>query len=706
MRPAFSRLLCVFAAGAVVAGCSGGGAGVGGRGIVPAVPAAGRAAAGKAVFTIRVPVKKKASAIKPAYVSPATNSVSFQIAPAAAQVISLALGSASCPLGNGFYTCSLTFNAPIGTGTMVVKTFASTDGSGPALSMNSVPVSIVQGQPNPITVTLNGVVAALTLSITPNSVAVGQPSTLVAAWGGTDASNNTIVGPGSMVDVNGNPIAPTLASSSSDFVVSGSQPSWNVAYDGTASSTTFTLAASGFTSVTQTLTALTNVDWDGFGYDLQRTGYNPNESAVGVANIGTVHKLWSTNVGSPMVGEPVVAAGVPVAGQPINVLYAGSGGSYFYAINASTGATIWKVPMVPSSYSCDGGSSNFGVEGTPAIDRATSRIYLADGQNNVHALDLATGTEAQGWPINIADVTPDHNFVYGGLTFNPSNQTLYVGTSSTCDIVPYTGRLTAINTTTAGIVNTFYPAQQPNLGGGVWGLGGASIDPTTNNVFIAVGNSTGSSQTTGFSEQVVELNANLSTVIAHNLPTLPASSDADFGATPLLFQPPGCPPLAAAVNKSGVFVLYNRSNIGAGPTQEIAMSIPSDNGDFIGVPAYDPVTQFVYVGLPSTYGIYTPGIGAFRMQGCTLNPAPVWSQTFGPDGAIVNTDVPRSAITIANGVVYISDWSADTEFAFNAATGTQLWTTALTSYGFPGTVVADGIVYVSDIAGNVTAWGP
>ncbi len=260
-------MLCGFVLSAAVAGCNGGGTGMGfggglgASGVVPAAPVNRPAA--KAVFTIRVPVKKKASAMKPAYVSPSTNSVSFQIAPAAAQVIPLALGSASCPLANGYYTCSLTFNAPIGTGTMVVKTFASTDGSGPALSMNSVPVSIVAGQPNPIVVTLNGVVAALTLSLSPSSVTVGQASTLVATWGGTDASNNAIVGPGSLVDGNGNPIVPTLTSSSSDFVVNGSQPSWNVAYDGAASSTTLTLAATGFTSVTQ---ALVGPNERGLGY--------------------------------------------------------------------------------------------------------------------------------------------------------------------------------------------------------------------------------------------------------------------------------------------------------------------------------------------------------------------------------------------------------------------------------------------------------
>src|SRR6185437_5303467 len=112
--------------------------------------------------------------------------------------------------------------------------------------------------------------------------------------------------------------------------------------------------------------------------------------------------------------------------------------------------------------------------------------------------------------------------------------------------------------------------------------------------------------------------------------------------------PPGCPLLAAAVNKSGLFVLYNASTISAGPLQTIQMSITSDNGDFVGVPAWDPVTNDVYVGLPATEGIYRPGLGAFSMQmNCTLNPTPVWNASFGADGALTSNDTLRSPISIA-----------------------------------------------------------
>ena len=458
-------------------------------------------------------------------------------------------------------------------------------------------------------------------------------------------------------------------------------------------------------------------DWDSFGYDLQRTGYSPAESKVGPSNVGSLQSVWTFSVGSTMVHEPVYAAGVNVSGQATNMLYAGSSyGSTLYAINADTGALVWQDPVPSASFSCSPSQTlQFSIGETPAIDRAKNLIYFADGHNQLHALDLGTGKEAAGWPITIADYTPDHNFMHGGLTYNPANGLLYAVTGSTCDISPWYGRVVAINTNGPGIVGMFYTmsggATQGTSGGGIWGPGGASVDPATNDVFIVTGNAdttTGQAQNAGYSEEMIELNATLGSVIASNYPTnIPSiygDNDFDFGATPLLFQPPGCPPLAAAINKSGAFELYDRSTISLGPVQYIYMSIPTDRGEFVGIPSYDPVTNYVYVGLPTQQGIYNPGMAAFSIESnCTLNPTPAWAANFGPAGSQSSTS-RRSPISIANGVAYVSNWTGNTEYAFDAATGAQLWTTPLGSAGTIGTVIANGVVYVSSDGGAITAW--
>jgi outer membrane protein assembly factor BamB len=460
-------------------------------------------------------------------------------------------------------------------------------------------------------------------------------------------------------------------------------------------------------------------DWDSFGYDLGRSGYNPIESSVGTNNVGTLQSIWTFNIGSNPAHEPVYAANVSVNGQATNVLYGGSSyGSTMYAVNAETGALIWSDPVPYSTFSCSPSEqAKFSIGETPAIDRKKNLLYFADGDDDVHAVDLGTGKEAYGWPIQIADYTPDHNFMHGGLTYNPANQTLYAVTGSTCDISPWYGRIVAIKTKGPRVEATFFTmsgnSSQGPSGGGIWGPGGGSIDPATNDVFVATGNADttmGAAQNAGYAEEVIDLTPSLQKILANNyptnIPTVYGDDDFDFGATPLLFQPPGCPPLLAAINKSGAFELYDRESISYGPIQYIYMSVPTDRGEFVGLPAYDPVTNYVYVGLPTTEGIYQPGMAAFSIQSnCTLNPTPAWTANFGPDGS-PSTTTRRSPITIANGVVYISNYNGDTEFAFNAATGAQLWTAPLSSWGTVGAVVANGIVYVGSDDGTITAWAP
>ena len=109
--------------------------------------------------------------------------------------------------------------------------------------------------------------------------------------------------------------------------------------------------------------------------------------------------------------------------------------------------------------------------------------------------------------------------------------------------------------------------------GGIWGFGGSSIDPLTGNVWTATGNSqvydAGCGcflETAGYGESVVELDPGLNVVAADRPAGIPIPvQDTDFGSTPLLFQPPGCPPLAAANSKNGYAYIWRRDSLSAGP---------------------------------------------------------------------------------------------------------------------------------------------
>jgi len=255
-------LIVAIAIASLVAGCSA----ASGVQTHPAAPLSQptTAAVAQAALSISVPVAKSGSvgSKAPAYISSATRSISFQVpSMGSPQVVALNLGDASCPQIGDNFVCTAYFNAPVGLGqTLTIKTFASTDGSGAALSQNVATLDVKLGQVNPITVTLNGVVATLGLYLSPNYVNVGTASSVVATFEGFDASGSLIVGPGSLVNSAGVAVTPSLATgdltgATSVGAYDGASSSWTVSYNGASiSSPNLTVSASGYTSTSVPLT--------------------------------------------------------------------------------------------------------------------------------------------------------------------------------------------------------------------------------------------------------------------------------------------------------------------------------------------------------------------------------------------------------------------------------------------------------------------
>ena len=240
--------------------------------------------------------------------------------------------------------------------------------------------------------------------------------------------------------------------------------------------------------------------------------------------------------------------------------------------------------------------------------------------------------------------------------------------------------------------------KQGKSGGGIWGPGGASIDTKNNDVFIATGNadaSTGQKQNADYGEQVIELSPKLNKIIANNYPTnilRVKRLTTSILARPRCFSSHRVAPRSSRRSTSRACSALRPWIDQRGHT--VYRDVGSNGSrSFHWRTGIRPVTNYVYVGLPVNEGIYQPGMAAFSIaSNCTLNTTPVWSQNFGPAGS-AGTTSRRSPISIANGVVYISNFTGDTEYAFDAATGAQLWKLSLPSAGDQGTLIANGMVY-------------
>jgi hypothetical protein len=291
---------------------------------------------------------------------------------------------------------------------------------------------------------------------------------------------------------------------------------------------------------------------------------------------------------------------------------------------------------------------------------------------------------------------PAHEHTYGAVNVNKG--IAYAEIASYCDFTPYHGKVVAINVASHR-VKTFYPAGPQVNGGGIWGPGGVSIDPATGHVFTATGNALTDPESYQYCEAVVELSLALR-VLGFNYPGL-TGNDVDFGATPILYQPPGCVPMVAAKNKTGVLVTYERGNVSAGPTQRLQVANISD-WQFNGIPAWSDTTHLLYIGNSSDSNSdqFRHGMVALKVEAnCQFSLA--WQTTIGPNFASV------SPPTIAGGVVYYGDGPGEQLLAFDAVTGTRLWSSGRriggAIYGAP--IVVNGRVFVGAWDRKLYAFG-
>ncbi len=444
-------------------------------------------------------------------------------------------------------------------------------------------------------------------------------------------------------------------------------------------------------------TAAARVDWPTFAFDLARSGYNPFETTLGPGNVGSLTLRWSFNTGGELVAQPVYAAGVTVGAQKLDLVIVGTEAGDVIAVNAATGTQVWRRNIGLSVHLC----ARRGITGTPALERATNRVYAVAGDGKVYALNLSTGAIVPGWPVATWTSTTLDEYVYSAVTL--ANGQVYVAVASQCgDRPPYYGGIFAISTVQAKKTATFLTVP-PSLGGGgaIWGFGGASVDTATGNLYTATGNALNANEGAAYGEHVVVLSSTLQ-VLAANDPGIPSTGDYDFGSHPVLFQAPGCVPQFTVTNKIGNLYLYNRDQVAAGPVQTIMLeddTVHSPDG-LIGVSAYWPVGNLVYT--PVTFGGGAPGLQpglvAHRVgSDCRLSQ--VWNAALG--GA-----ANFSSATIANGVVYVGTGENNSAVALDATTGAALWSFTAQGPVYPPPIAINGHVFVAASDNTLYAFQP
>jgi hypothetical protein len=461
-------------------------------------------------------------------------------------------------------------------------------------------------------------------------------------------------------------------------------------------------------------------DWPHFGGDAQLTNAVASTSAPDftASTAASLRIRWSAHLDGSVIASPLYAEGVVVGGKADSVVYAATQAGSVYALDATSGSVLWQRPLGTATTTCDedqaGSAGVYGISSTGVIDRSRNALYVVGATGLLYALDLSTGETVSGWPVRITQDTTGE-YVWGGLTLAGSR--LYVPVASYCDVPGAsgqyaTGRLVAVDVGSASIVSTFQVS--PGVGelGSIWGWGGASVDPLTGDLWTATGNSWTYdpgcgciSQTSGYGESVVELDPNLNVVAWDRPGDLPGDvEDADFGSTPLLFQPPGCPPMAAAYAKNGQLYVWRRDALASGPIWHVYAG-PSDiSNAFVGEPTYSPELNALVVadgrGYDEQGGItHFDAVSAFAIgPGCSLPAAPTWLT---PD---VGRGPKAPALLVGSLAFVVGGFDPDV-YVLDAGTGAVLWTTGVGGAALAPPAFGGDQVYVGDASGALSAIG-
>ena len=443
--------------------------------------------------------------------------------------------------------------------------------------------------------------------------------------------------------------------------------------------------------------------WLAYGHDAQLTNL-VHLPGLTPATAPRIKQAWRKKLDGAIIASPLYLSGGMGGLLPSrSTVFVFTEGGSVYALQPSTGAVRWKrtFGVVLPAALCN----TWGISSTGAIDLKRRVLYVISADGWLHALNLATGVEKPGWPVAVTVARNDAEYVWGGLRLLRNR--LYVPVASYCDApsadgVGANGRIEAIDVDQARQVAVFDSVQGDGNLGGMWGWGGVSVDPRGRGVFVGVGNSHVYESScdcyvddAGYGNAMVKLSPDLRVLGWDRPPTIPNTGDSDFGSAPLLFQPPGCPPLAAANNKIGRLYVWQRDQLGKGTRVNLLLG---GGAGFVGQPSYSPELRMMFEGhvaITQNGRQIGDGVGAFAIDSkCRFHYR--WKRRVG----FGNEPPPL----IVGEVVFAPGGDAGGYTALAARTGRVLWRFPTDSSTWAPAIAAGGRIFAGEFDGTVHAF--
>jgi len=485
--------------------------------------------------------------------------------------------------------------------------------------------------------------------------------------------------------------------------------------------------------------------------DSGRTGQTLDETALRPDNVNatTFGKLFVINVDGKVDAQPLYVPSLAIAGGTHNALFVVTEHDSAYAFDADSGTQYWHVSLLANGETtsdargCGQVTPEIGVTSTPVIDphigphgilytvamsKASGSVY----HQRLHALDLATGAEQLGGPVDIEATFPGTGAgSSGGVeTFDPKqykdrsalalvNGVVYTTWASHCDIGPYNGWVIGYNESNLSRVSVIDLTPNGN-DGAIWGAGAGPAFDANGYLYMLMANGTFDTTLTpggfpingDYGNAVVKLSTASNSLSVSDYFTMDntvgeSNMDQDLGSGGLILLPPlndaesVSRNLAVGSGKDGNIYIVDTGNMGKfhPNVNTLFQELPSAVGGVFSTPAW--FNGILY------YGGSGDHIKAFTFSGGSFEPNPTatTSQTFEYPGATPSI----SAYGKQHGIVWAAENSGNAVLhAFNAGDLTELYNTTMAAssrdaFGsgnkFIVPTVANGKVYVGTTSG-------
>jgi outer membrane protein assembly factor BamB len=440
--------------------------------------------------------------------------------------------------------------------------------------------------------------------------------------------------------------------------------------------------------------AQTTGDWPTYLNNGARTGFNGAETAITPSTAPNLKQLWTDTAGGPVPAEPIQAGGV---------VYYGSWDGYERAVDATTGAQLWSAYLGQSIDTKCSGASTQGVTSTATVGTITvngtltQAVFVGGGDGNFYALDATTG--AVIWKTQLG--TPPAFYLWASPLFY--NGSIYEGLASFGDCPLVRGGIVRLDAATGTVQNTLYTVPSGCIGASVWGS--PTVDTATGDIYFGTGNGGSCSGPEPLAVALVQTDSSLNLLSSWQVPSaqLP-NTDSDFGSTPTLFSAfiGGVHhQLVGLQNKNGVYYAFDLSAISSGPLWQKKNSTsgrcPECGRGDISPSAWDGSHLFVAGGNITVGGVkHTGSIRELRPStGGTawvdyLQSGPVLGAVTAVPGVVfVGAGNTVYAIAISTGAIL---WTYQ-----DTNSGSDFW-------GAP--TISNGQAYFGNMDGNLYAFGP